>query len=75
MGTNWGVGLGMDPQLSELGENNGDGGVCYSRGLTWWGWKLRGHMVAGDHGGDGGNNWTAPWVFEAKERVEKSYGG
>ena len=37
------------------GENDGGGGGCHSMWLVWWSWELRGHVVTGNGGIDGGS--------------------
>ena len=50
------LGVGRNGVVGAVGKNNsGSGGYC-SRGFVWRSWELRGHVVAGDGGDNGGGS-------------------
>ena len=40
--------------VGAMGENNSGGDCHCSRGFVWWSWELRGRVVTGNGGVDGG---------------------
>ena len=46
--------MGQNGVEDAEGKNDGGGGRRHSRWLMWWSWELRGCMVAGNGGDDGG---------------------